>query len=193
MANKRRLAKESTHAQNVVVKDSNDASRDDVYSKAIHYTSDKSTMPEGFLTVANVLKGDIIRRNLGEVESVGMIKNSYEVQKGSGYFRAHIDNDALVQLNSLPGCFQIKESASQKCIVFFNNKDGQCDCHFDRDSSMLYLVYGHKEVKIALPMNASERPADGILQQVDPFSPNTDLHGGYNWTTVYMKPGEVNA
>ena len=46
----------------------------------------------------------------------------------------------------------MKESADKKGIVFFSSTNTQCCTHFDRDSAILYLLSGSKEVLIARPI-----------------------------------------
>jgi hypothetical protein len=49
----------------------------------------------------------------------------------------------------------ISSLADDKQIVFYNTGENQCSTHFDRDSSILYLLLGTKEVIIACPRSAS--------------------------------------
>lgn len=99
----------------------------------------------------------------------------------------------MASLEILPAGFKIKDSACQQSIIFFNNKDGSSGCHFDRDSSLLYLVTGHKVVRIAPPMSGSGRPETGNVSDLDPFSLDANDHGGYQWEEVIMVPGSVSA
>lgn len=74
-----------------------------------------------------------------------------------GYYRGHLSDTLSRRLSEyLPGPFQVKRSADKKGIVFFSPVNTQCCTHFDRDSSILYLLSGYKEVLIARPRtNAS--------------------------------------
>ena len=54
---------------------------------------------------------------------------------------------------------------------------------------MLCLVSGIKIVKIASPTVNEIGFADGIRQDVNPFSPDVNEHGGFSWTTIHMGPG----
>eukprot|EP00578_Thalassiosira_sp_NH16_P023585 CAMPEP_0181102772 /NCGR_PEP_ID=MMETSP1071-20121207/14496_1 /TAXON_ID=35127 /ORGANISM="Thalassiosira sp., Strain NH16" /LENGTH=997 /DNA_ID=CAMNT_0023185773 /DNA_START=219 /DNA_END=3212 /DNA_ORIENTATION=- len=154
-----------------------------------HYSS----VPEHLSVVANRVKDELLRRFLpGWNGANNFVVGAYEVQSGAGYFRGHIRNEVAVQLRDcLPGHFCVKERSSQIGIVFYNSRDGACECHFDRDSSALVLVSGYKEVRIAPPLGVLDRPADGILDDVDPFSADAGLHGGLSWETVHMGPGSV--
>ena len=170
-----------------------------VSDRPTHYC----VVPHRVSTIANELKNELLQQfhekqnsaaSLAKPKKSGLIYDAQEVEPGSGYFKAHVSDHVSSQLKSLdilPSYLQIKESASQKSIVFYNNNAGQCDCHFDRDSSALFLVSGYKEVKIARPMRSSDRPEDGILHEVDPFSSDEKLHGGFQWKTVHMYPGSV--
>eukprot|EP00571_Detonula_confervacea_P007128 CAMPEP_0172325068 /NCGR_PEP_ID=MMETSP1058-20130122/53051_1 /TAXON_ID=83371 /ORGANISM="Detonula confervacea, Strain CCMP 353" /LENGTH=839 /DNA_ID=CAMNT_0013041517 /DNA_START=272 /DNA_END=2789 /DNA_ORIENTATION=- len=162
-----------------------------VSSNPIHYCN----VPERISTIAGEVKKEILQhlgRGLKKYASE-MIDYAEEVETGSGYFRAHLKHSYVTQRlpGILPDRFQVKQSASQKEMVFLNTSDGQCHCHFDRDSSALFLVSGYKEVKIASPMDSLARPADGNLHHVDPFSPNEEDHGAFNWETVHLGPGSV--
>jgi hypothetical protein len=98
----------------------------------------------------------------------------------------------LTSLEILPAGFKIKRNASQQSIIFFNNKDGTSGCHFDRDSSLLYMVSGYKEVRIAPPMDPLARPGSGNVDELDPFSLDAKHHGGYQWEEIIMVPGSVS-
>ncbi len=98
----------------------------------------------------------------------------------------------MTSLEILPAGFKIKRNASQQSIIFFNNKDGTSGCHFDRDSSLLYMVSGYKEVRIAPPMDPLARPGSGNVDELDPFSLDAKHHGGYQWEEIIMVPGSVS-
>ena len=162
-----------------------------------HYVSEQPhhfcSVPENISTVANQVKEELLQRfKQGWNGSSDLVIDAYEVEKNAGYYRGHMSSDVSRKLrNELPGEFAIKETASRSGIVFLNTKAGQCECHFDRDSSALYLVSGYKEVKIAPPMRELDRPADGIMEEVNPFLPNERVHEGFAWQTVHMGPGSV--
>ena len=102
----------------------------------------------------------------------------------------------LRSLNILPGCFQIKEKAAQQMMMFLNTKEGTCVTHFDRDSSALYVVAGLKTVMVAPPMPEQDRPPDGLLHDIDPFSRDLKRHGKQQdgsvmkWGRIDLAPGD---
>ena len=171
---------------------------DEKESTAVPVTVDQPThycsVPEQVSKIANQVKMELLQRfRPGWDYSSDMVTAAYEVQENSGYYRGHLNNNTSLMLQDcLPGHhFQLKTASQRIGIVFLNIKNGRCDCHFDRDSSALFLVSGYKEVKIAPPMKELHRPADGILEDVDPFSPDDTMHGGFRWETIHMGPGSV--
>jgi len=185
----KRLAKQSTgEGGHVVEKHWNDRSTHRIPTKPIHYRP----VPQCVSVIANQLKSELLRRFGGNgTETSGLLHDAQEVHPG--YFRAHVSDDVSLRLKSLdflPSHFEIKGSAAQKSIVFFNEKDGTCDCHFDRDSSALFLVEGKKEVKMA-PRATTTSSGDGLFPELDPFSSDETMHGGLQWETVNMIPGSV--
>mmetsp|Transcript_25431 Transcript_25431/g.54940 ORF Transcript_25431/g.54940 Transcript_25431/m.54940 type:complete len:805 (+) Transcript_25431:120-2534(+) len=196
-AKRSRLAKSTSNAT-VVHRHRNDKTCKLISDRPVHY----SIVPRGVSDIANELRKELLyqfngRQNnsiVGKQKAGGSIASVMEVTPGSGYYKAHCGDSVSARLKSLdilPAYLQIKRSASQKSIVFFNERSGQCDTHFDRDSSALYLVSGFKEVKIARPMRSVDRPEDGILHGIDPFSEDEKIHGGFAWETVMMYPGAV--
>ena len=150
----------------------------------IHF---RGNVPDEVLTFCMDLQLELLGKKQGT-----MIIKADEVN--SGYFRGHLSKKTtsdLVSLDIMPAGFMIKDIASQQSIVFFNNKDGSSSCHFDRDSSLLYLVQGHKVVKIAPPMTGLGRPESGNVC-LDPFSLDDNDHGGHQWEEVVMVPGSVS-
>ena len=108
--------------------------------KPVHYSS----LPENVSSIATLVKEELLRRfRPGWDGANDIVSGAYEVQPGSGYYRGHIHNDISASLrDSLPSNVKVKESAGKIGIVFYNAMGGQCDCHFDRDSSALVLVSG---------------------------------------------------
>ena len=158
-------------------------------------------VPDSAAAVAHALRRELQQRAPCELlhrvaggGSRAKSENPYEVHPGSGYYKAHM-SDKLIRhfqsQNILPPLYQIKESAQKKGIVFSNESDGMCDCHFDRDSAVLVLWEGYKEVKIAPPIKDMCLPGDGILPW-KPFDPNKALHGDIHWESVNMVPGDVS-
>lgn len=194
----KRLTSQSTSSHtNIVNRFSSDRNSEVISDKPIHY----STVHPAVRQMASALERDLLRQyqhgksNVGMPKGAELLRNCQEVQPGMGYYKAHINDAAVHRLQSLdilPDYLKIKDNASQKGILFFNSQNGTCVCHFDRDSSALYLVSGNKEVKIASPMKTSDRPADGILHDVNPFSEKEDEHGGYQWETMHLTPGDVS-
>ena len=171
---------------------------DEKESTAVPVTVDQPThycsVPEQVSTIANQVKMELLQRfKPGWDGSNDLVTDAYEVEENSGYYRGHLNNNTSLMLQDcLPGHhFQMKTASQKIGIVFLNIKNGRCDCHFDRDSSALFLVSGYKEVKIAPPMKELHRPADGILEDVNPFSPDDGMHGDFQWETIHMGPGSV--
>ena len=189
-----RLAKRSKSNEYVVTRRLDD--RQGISSRPTHYCP----VPGDVFAIANELASELLQRFSGNGEAKTRrqkrLGRSCE-QVDPGYYKGHLHDDTslhLQSLNFLPSHFQIKESAAQKSILFLNTKDWQCTCHFDRDSSLLYLVSGQKQVKISPPLlsSVSSWPGDGILHGLDPFSSNKSMHGGIQWETIAMTPGSVS-
>jgi len=152
----------------------------------IHYCS----IPSGIATLAKQVKKELLERRWNGRGDLLKTWDEVDLHHIPGYFKGHMTNETSFKFEDcIPSSFELKRSASQLGIVFLNTQDGKCDTHYDRDSSMLYLVSGCKEVKIAPPMSAIGRREDGILQDVNPFSLDESEHGGFKWTTIHMGPG----
>lgn len=152
----------------------------------IHYCS----IPSGIATLAKQVKKELLERRWNGRGDLLKTWDEVDPHHIPGYFKGHMTNETSFEFEDcIPSSFELKRSATQLGIVFLNTQDGTCDTHFDRDSSILYLVSGIKIVKIAPPMSAIGRPNDGILQHVNPFSSDESEHGGFSWTTIHMGPG----
>ncbi|KAL9180918.1 hypothetical protein ACHAXT_009723 [Thalassiosira profunda] len=131
------------------------------------------------------------------VRGKGRISKPQRVERD--YYKTHVRDvgSHLRSLNILPGCFQIKEKAAQQMMMFLNTKEGTCVTHFDRDSSALYVVAGLKTVMVAPPMPEQDRPPDGLLHDIDPFSRDWKRHGKQQdgsvmkWGRIDLAPGDV--
>jgi len=162
-----------------------------------HFISEQPALycsiPTTIATLAEKVKQDLLQQfESGWNGSSDLVEEgAYKVDPNycPGYYKGRLTNETSLKFEDcIPSSFELKESASQIGIVFLNTQDGQCDTHFDRDSSILYLASGCKEVRIAPPMNEIGF-ADGILQDVNPFSSDESEHGGFSWTTIHMGPG----
>merc|ERR1712194_131006 len=177
IASRQRLAKQLSVAH-VTTRSSN--SRQRPSDRPTHYCHD-CFVPECVSMVASELKSELVQQFSGSggataVPSKKLLRSWMQVEPG--YYRAHLSDNSSLRLKSLsflPACFQIKANAAQKSTMFLNTEDSQCECHFDRGSSLLFLVSGRKQVKVAPPLLSlslsSYCPADGILEKLDPFSP----------------------
>lgn len=121
---------------------------------------------------------------------------SREVTVGSGYFKAHLSAAAckeFIRRCELPVGITIRGPGISQTpvIAFLNTKDGQSNTHLDRDTSILMLVEGGKVVKLSPPIGRLNIGDDGILDGINPFSMDSDEHGGRSWETVIMKPGSL--
>ena len=129
--------------------------------RPIFYHSD-SPGPEGFtrsvpndlIKIKDELQKQILEFSDVNEAKISMVEELTSCEKlDNGYYRGHI-SDALSRFLSgyLPGPFQVKQSADKKGIVFFSSTNTQCCTHFDRDSAILYVLSGSKEVFIARPI-----------------------------------------
>ena len=169
----------------------------------ILFSQDKSTfMMREIKRFANEV-GDALRSNGGAGRKVNPPRELFagraadrEVKFGSGYFKAHLSvsacNDFIPGVQLPIGIMVRGPNVTRTpVIVFLNTKDGQSNTHFDRDTSVLMLCRGNKEVKISPPIPGWKRSNDGILEGVNPFSMDSDEHGEHSWETVSMKPGSL--
>jgi len=159
-----------------------------------HFISEQPALycsiPSGIATLAKQVKKELLERRWNGRGDLLKTWDEVDPHHIPGYFKGHMTNETSFEFEDcIPSSFELKRSATQLGIVFLNTQDGTCDTHFDRDSSILYLVSGIKIVKIAPPMSAIGRPNDGILQHVNPFSSDESEHGGFSWTTIHMGPG----
>jgi len=112
----------------------------------IHYCS----IPYKVATLAKQVKKELLERRWNGRGDLLKTWDEVDPHHIPGYFKGHMTNETSFEFEDcIPSSFELKESASQLGIVFLNTQDGICDTHYDRDSSMLYLVSGCKEVKIA--------------------------------------------
>ena len=197
-----RLAKQPSAGMTYVVKRHiNDTTGDLISNRPLHY----SVVQQQLSIISKQLKTELSQRfdkrvnnnnNRAAARTAKGSKMIYKIEEMEpGYFRGHIGKHVSAQLKSLdflPSHFQVKESAPQQGIIFYNRRGGTCDTHFDRDSSMLCLVTGFKEVKIARPMRECDRPDDGIMHELNPFSRDKTMLGGFQWETLHMVPGDVS-
>ena len=112
------------------------------------------SVPNDLIKIKDKLQKQILEFSDVNEAKISMVEELTSCEKlDNGYYRGHI-SDALSRLLSgyLPGPFQVKQSADKKGIVFFSSTNTQCCTHFDRDSAILYVLSGSKEVFIARPI-----------------------------------------
>ena len=162
-----------------------------------HFISEQPALycsiPTTIATLAKEVKQELLQQfEPGWNGSSDLVKEgAYKVDPNycPGYYKGRLTNQTSLKFKDLiPSSFELKKSA-QPGIIFLNTQDGKCDAHYDRDDSVLCLVSGIKIVKIAPPAVNEIGFADGIRQDVDPFSPDVNEHGGFKWTTIHMGPG----
>jgi len=110
-----------------------------------------------------------------------------------GYFKSHL-KDSFVKkklMNKLPLDLMVKDTASQKGIIFANIMEVTCPTHYDRDTSILLLLKGTKEVYLAkkAPIKKEVNLSNSsILDQINPFKGE---RGGLDWRKCCMTPGDA--
>lgn len=185
-------------------RDADDSSMQAVGDKPVCYHMDdigaRITWPSNYvLGIAKDLKKEILSRfsatDSMQEEKERMLAEIPELIF-DGYFKGRLNNEFSSMFSgTLPNTFQVKKNASQKGIVFLNTKDGQCDTHYDRDGSVLFLITGYKEVLIAPPRRTASVSAAGnesnstIFSHIDPFA--VDKKGDWEWKKVNLTPGSA--
>jgi len=185
-------------------RDADDSSMQAVGDKPIYFHMDdigtKITWPSNYvLGIAEDLKKEILSHfsatdNMQEEKERKLVEIPELIF--DGYFKGRLNNEFSSKFSeTLPNTFQVKKNASQKGIVFLNTKDGQCDTHYDRDASVLFLITGYKEVLIAPPRRIASVSAAGnesnstIFSDIDPFA--EDKKGDWEWKKVNLTPGSA--
>jgi len=113
-----------------------------------------------------------------------------------GYYKAHLQDTAyLLDLvrDHLPPKYMVKKQADQKAIVFFNETDGQSPTHYDRDTSILLMICGHKQIFMAKPnakvASSLRRDTNQTLfPEVDPFASGSEegSNEGFDWELIEL-------
>lgn len=143
------------HTDNV----SSDGSRAHVIGdRPIFYHSDSPerytrSVPNDLIKIKDELQRQILEFDDVNEAKTSLIELVSCKELENGYYRGHLSDTLSSHLSGfLPGPFQVKGSADKKGIVFFSSTNTQCCTHFDRDSAILYLLSGSKEVLIARPI-----------------------------------------
>jgi len=126
--------------------------------------------------------------------------NCYNIDhiKEGVYSKAHIEESksaSKMLSDLLPATLQLKKSAQQKGLIFVNFEQHQCHAHYDRDSSLLYVISGNKEIYIKKPevgklggmeLNSYSTDNSTIFEHLDPFKQNTS-----DWSLVRLEKGDA--
>ena len=118
------------------------------------------------------------------------------------YLKCHLKTKFVNQelLEEVPPSLQVKSNAEQKGILFINLKKGTCKTHYDRDTAILLLLSGTKEVFLAPPnamqiQNEKTSINSTILDNMNPFSnkkKKKEERRGWKWLEkIGMSPGDA--
>ncbi len=146
--------------------------------------------------VANQLRMDFVK--LCSDKSVEMTHISTALEIKPCYMKGHLEEPFLsnVFAFTIPPCLLIKRRADQKAIAFITtNEPSVCDTHYDRDTSLLLMLAGKKEVYLAPPR---QRWQDEVIQNnstifesLDPFLDFNRGSLGSEWKLVVMQQGDA--
>jgi len=122
------------------------------------------------------------------------------------YFKVHLigDKNQFMQdifRSIVPPTYCPKMGAKRVAMAFLNYKDCQSETHYDADTSILYVVRGHKEIMISPNQNKIGLPSTdtSTVENFDPFSPDVceeDKNNGnkrnlIDWYRLSIGPGDA--
>lgn len=115
-----------------------------------------------------------------------------------GYMKGHLEEPFVsnVFAFTIPPCLLIKRRADQKAIAFITtHQPSQCDTHYDRDTSLLLMLAGKKEVFLAPPRQRWQDEVihnnSTIFESVDPFFDFNRGTLGSEWKKIVMQQGDA--